>query len=890
MKCFHQFPVVFILLLSLLASMPSAPAQAQGACISLTALGSGYNQNFNTLSNAAGSTNNNLTIPGWYLTETGGGARDNEQYAVDTGGSNTGDMYSYGANGDTERALGGVRSGTLIPIFGACFTNNTGSTIASLDVAYTGEEWRLGTAVRTDQINFEYSTNAASLVTGTWTAVPALNFVTPDIGITGAKNGNAAAERTARSSTINGVVIPNGSTFWIRWTDTEASGADDGLAVDDFSLTPQGIVLPNLSISDASLHEGNSGNTTLTFTVSLSSSAPAGGVTFDIATANNSAVAPGDYTAKSLTGQTIPAGSSTYIFDVLVNGDPLAESDETFFVDVTNVTGANVTDGQGLGTINNDDTTITVATSGSPSGFGSTVTFTATVTEPGAGTPTGAVEFFDGGISLGTGTLVGGQAIFSTTSLAVGSHTITATYLGDVNFGGSTSPGLTQVVEGLPSVLQLTDNFGGVILENGHTSAAINQLLVVFSKDMNAADAQTLANYSLVRDGSTVITINSITYAAQTATLTVNAPLPLPNGKYTLTVEGGIRDTLMAPIGTDFVRVFYVDNGAPILTSVITVQNDAAIVDGATINVGFSSLDITFNEDVSNPAGNTDPDDVTNSANYLLVILGANGAFDTPSCAAGLTGDDVQISTGPITYSNGGGGGPFVATVQLNNGTTLPNGLYRLYVCGTTSIVDLAGNPLNNGADDQRTFTVLVTAAGTGSSARRNPQTGFAPDVVTLLPEQPAAKAYADLGDLWLEIPTLKLKTSITGVPLTADGWDVTWLNRQVGWLEGTAYPTWEGNTVLTAHGYTADGEAGPFALLKDLSYGETIVIHLGGMKYTYALRANLLIRPSNTYWLTRHEKLDWVTLITCQQYDEKTKSYRYRRVVRAVLVKVEEE
>ena len=182
-------------------------------------------------------------------------------------------------------------------------------------------------------------------------------------------------------------------------------------------------------------------------------------------------------------------------------------------------------------------------------------------------------------------------------------------------------------------------------------------------------------------------------------------------------------------------------------------------------------------------------------------------------------------------------------------------------------------------------FTVLVLTA-----VKNNPKTGFAPEVVTVLPEQPADKAYANLGDLWIEIPGLQLKTSITGVPLGTEGWDVTWLNRQVGWLEGTAYPTWEGNTVLTAHGYTADGEAGPFALLKNLSYGETIVIHLGGIKYAYVVRTNTLTGPNNTYWLTKHEKLDWVTLITCQQYDEKTKSYRYRRVVRAVLIRVEAE
>ena len=57
----------------------------------------------------------------------------------------------------------------------------------------------------------------------------------------------------------------------------------------------------------------------------------------------------------ALTGQTIPAGSSSYAFSVLVNGDIVNEADETFFVNVTNVTGAEVVDGQGQGTIVNDD-------------------------------------------------------------------------------------------------------------------------------------------------------------------------------------------------------------------------------------------------------------------------------------------------------------------------------------------------------------------------------------------------------------------------------------------------------------------------------------------------------------------------------------------------------
>lgn len=213
-----------------------AGVAAGQTCVSLTAAGSAYTQDFNTLA----STGTSSTVPaGWAFSEAGTNA--NGTYTAGTGSSNAGDTYSFGAAGSTERAFGTLQSGALIPTIGACFTNNTGSAITSLAVAYTGEEWRLGTAGRTDQLNFEYSMDASSLTTGTWTGVAALNFTTPDEGGTvGARDGNAAGERTAIRSTITGLGIANETTFWIRWTDFNAAGADDGLAVDDFSLTPNG--------------------------------------------------------------------------------------------------------------------------------------------------------------------------------------------------------------------------------------------------------------------------------------------------------------------------------------------------------------------------------------------------------------------------------------------------------------------------------------------------------------------------------------------------------------------------------------------------------------------------------------------------------------------------
>jgi predicted extracellular nuclease len=112
----------------------------------------------------------------------------------------------------------------------------------------------------------------------------------------------------------------------------------------------------SLSIADLSVNEGNAGPVSATFTVSLSAPAPAGGATFDIATADGTAtVADGDYAANSLTAQSIPEGQTTYTFVVAVSGDTAVEPNETFLVNVTNVAGVLLSDGQAVGTIVNDD-------------------------------------------------------------------------------------------------------------------------------------------------------------------------------------------------------------------------------------------------------------------------------------------------------------------------------------------------------------------------------------------------------------------------------------------------------------------------------------------------------------------------------------------------------
>jgi hypothetical protein len=203
-------------------------------CVPLTG---GHAENFNSLSSTGSS---NTSVPfGFAFVESG--ASGNLTYAADNGSSTSGNTYSYGATGDTDRALGELTSATVQTTIGACFVNSTGQALSSVSIGYTGEEWRLGTADGTvDKLDFQVSTDALSLTVGNWTNINELDFTTPNNAVAGIKDGNAAANRTVFSPfTIN---LPNPvqptNTFYVRWVPVLVAGTNtnDGLAIDEFSI------------------------------------------------------------------------------------------------------------------------------------------------------------------------------------------------------------------------------------------------------------------------------------------------------------------------------------------------------------------------------------------------------------------------------------------------------------------------------------------------------------------------------------------------------------------------------------------------------------------------------------------------------------------------------
>jgi LPXTG-site transpeptidase (sortase) family protein len=169
------------------------------------------------------------------------------------------------------------------------------------------------------------------------------------------------------------------------------------------------------------------------------------------------------------------------------------------------------------------------------------------------------------------------------------------------------------------------------------------------------------------------------------------------------------------------------------------------------------------------------------------------------------------------------------------------------------------------------------------------PATGFAPGVLSALPAQSADLAYRQYAanELVLEIPALKLRQSIVGVPFSNGNWDVTWLDQSVGYLNGTAFPGWTGNTALTGHVYGANGLPGPFVNLSQLKWGDKLILYANGQKYTYEVRVRQFVAPADLTPLAAKDR-SWLTLITCKEYDPRSNSYRQRVVVQAVLMSVE--
>jgi hypothetical protein len=256
-------------------------------------------------------------------------------------------------------------------------------------------------------------TNGTVAITGGGTGLtytPNANFNGTDTFTYTVSDGNSGTA----TATVTVTVTPVNDAPTIS---DIANQTSSGAAIGPVSFTVNDLETPlaNLTLT------GTSSNTTLVPNANITFGGSGGNRTVTVAPAS---------------GQ---SGSAT--ITVTISDGALTASD-TFVVTVTVSTST--------------PTTTSAPTSSLPSStYGQSVTLTVSVSSAG-GTPTGTVEFFDNGISLGTAPLSGGSASLTTNAIAAGTRSITAKYLGNATYTASTSTATTQTVSKATATSSMT--------------------------------------------------------------------------------------------------------------------------------------------------------------------------------------------------------------------------------------------------------------------------------------------------------------------------------------------------------------------------------------------------------------------------------------------------
>jgi hypothetical protein len=413
-------------------------------------------------------------------------------------------------------------------------------------------------------------------------------------------------------------------------------------------------------------------------------------------------------------------------------------------------------------------TTTKVTGSPNPSKQGQSVTLSAkvTVTSPGAGTPSGTVQFFNGTTSLGSGTVTNGVATLNVTSLPIGANSITANYQGSANFSASTSPAFTQTVTGTAAsatsltavptssifgqsvtlTATVTHGTGGtgtptgtVLFFSGTTQvgsqtldstgkATINVTTLPVGTDAITAQYQGDSTFATSTSPKQTVTVSK---AATTTTLTAT-PNPLPHGQ-PLTLTAHVKTTgssSATPTGT--VEFF---NGSTLLGKETLNSAGQAVFTTTDVPVGTLSLTAHYLGTASFDAS------VSAAVSVKVNPTAASKTTGSASPTTAAFGKQVTLSA-TVTHGTGGTGTP-TGTVQFFNGSTLlgtgvlnSSGVATLNTStlpvGTDSITakylgDTAFAPSTSTA-----FSVKITRATPVATASGTPNPSTSGQLVTL--------------------------------------------------------------------------------------------------------------------------------------------------------------
>ena len=578
---------------------------------------------------------------------------------------------------------------------------------------------------------------------------------------------------------LNAVGVPGGATFsatngapatgTFNWTPTTSGSASVTFTATDNSV-PSLVTSCPVNISVASV------TTSTAVSANPSSSVFGQNVTVTATVTGGSSTVTGG-------SVTFSEGSTVYASAVPLTNGQASFSTGALAVAGHTITGTYSGSANFLGSSGNTNVSVgaartgtTVQSSANPSVYGQSVTFTAQVSPvaPGAGTPTGTVQFQDSGNNLGNPvSLNGGAATLTTLSLSGGNHNITAAYSGDGNFNPSNGS-LSQQVNPVTTNLALSSSanpstFNQQVTFTANvtalTSVTVNSGSVQFSVDGNPA----CTVMPVSQAGVAACTVSSLSVGApHTVTAVFNEGINFAssNGSLQQTVNPADQTITFPSIPDHMVgdRAFQISATASsnLPVSFVLVSGDASL-NGNTITPGASTGPVTI-QAVQGGNGNYNPAPAVNqtfnvgpAATSLTLGSSSNpsplgGAVTFTATVSGPASDvnslighwplyDPAGTLGAVDVSGAGNNGFCNGNVNIGSGQNRFAGcpIFGVNVPGAVNTTAASFNGSNN------FLAVQNTIGGTFSASAWINTTSFGPGNV-------GDNAYSGNGIIWSDI------------------------------------------------------------------------------------------------------------------------------------------
>jgi len=629
---------------------------------------SNYTQNFDGLGLTSSSALTggslgllNANLNGWYFYETNATAKN--IITVGTGSSGTGDTYNVGTNNtSTDRSIGSLQSSGEVPRFGFWFQNDTGATITGLSLSYRGETWRIGATGRSDSLTFATSTDASALNLGTWTDNVNLGYTNNSAGATSTAGGSVLQSANI-SGNLGVLSLATGSKMFLRWTDFNASGADDLLAINNFSLTA------TLAEIAASYGWSGGGGTWQNGQSGLF------GSTYSNAT-NNSVTFSGTSGAVTVSGN-VEAGSLTF-------------SSSGY-----ELNSGNLKIGQGSVTTDAGTTTINSVLEGAS---GLTKAGVGTLVLTGANMVSGAVSITAGTLQIGSDGALGDVAndvanngtLKTTSNISLGAGR-------DLSGSGTLdiASGTTLTINGNVNNTATTLANSGTLNLQG-TTRSVGNLTVNAAGTVNGAGAV----------NATGLTASGLS----SGTAAINTDIIFTSGDKTLNVAGGTLDlngVLSNGGGTG--RIAKTGSGSLVVSAANNMGGLRIGAAGSTMTDGGEV--ILESSVVGSQAQAIQHNFGTLRAGTALTITNGISIGGRSTGAATLAGSDMEFQGQSAFFRGTGTTGQFA--VNVNNTTTLSGGLAATSGGGTATGLDLGGTGTLKITGNSSAFTDTITTKDT---------------------------------------------------------------------------------------------------------------------------------------------------------------------------------